>query len=70
MPERISAGLAGFFQTHNAELFKLLQIDPFPGWSLPGSHKDEIGKFSTLFSTEVPKAKDTVLSPFGAYALP
>ena len=47
MEDHLKAALYTFFQTYNQDLFDMLKIDPFDGWSVPGSHKDFIAGHTT-----------------------
>ena len=66
IPERLNAGLIVFFQAHNADLFDLLQVPPFDGWSLVGSHKDLIAKHSGNQNQPTADAPYAGRDPYGA----
>jgi len=66
IPERLNAGLIVFFQAHNADLFDLLQVPPFDGWSLVGSHKDLIAKHSGTQNQPTADAPYAGRDPYGA----
>ena len=69
IPERLNAGLIVFFQAHNADLFDLLQVPPFDGWSLVGSHKDLIAKHSGSQNQPTADAPYAGRDPYGAGGL-